>query len=166
MNTNHTADPTASALFQSAFGTFQPRYLWLFPLLGIIGVVGTPAGRLFWNEGWEIGNHPIEPWSATMMIEIFSVGALMIVASLGLAALVRRKSPQRVAVTDSALIVPKGMFSSVELVLPLAEIDTTVFNAGFVKQLQVKHNRRKILVSSALFPSDADFERLISNLPR
>jgi hypothetical protein len=101
-----------------------------------------------------------------MIIEVFSVGALMIVAAVGISSMMRRKSPQRVAVTERTLIVPKGMFSSVELVLPFAEIDTAVFNAGFVKQLQIKHGRRKILLSSALFPSNAAFDRLVSHLPR
>lgn len=94
------------------------------------------------------------------------MGALLIVTSLGFAVLARRKSPQRVAVTDSALICPKGMFSSVEFVLPRSEIDVTVFNAGFVKQLHVKHNGRRLLLSSALFPSDSDFERLVNHLVR
>jgi len=159
MSTNRTA----GVVFQCSYGTFQARYLWFLPVVGIIGVVGVPVG-IFWNKGWEMGNHPLEPWAATLIIEIFAVGALASVAALGLATLARRKSPQRVAVTNSSLIVPKGPFSRVEFVLPRSEIDVKVFHAGIVKQLQIKHKRRRILLSSALFPSNADFERLVSYL--
>ena len=165
MDTSDNANTTAPVLFESHYGSFQPRYVWLLPTVGILGVIGVPLG-FFWNKGWEMGNHPLEPWAATLIIEIFAIGALLIAGSLGLASTIRRNSPQRVAVTDSTLIVPKGMFSSVELALPLSEIDMTVFNAGIVKQLRVKHNRRTVLLSSALFPSDAEFERLIGYLQR
>jgi hypothetical protein len=154
---------TTGVLFQSRYGTFQPRYWWLFGLVGVIGVVGVPLG-IFANKGWEMGNRPLEPWAATMIIEIFAVGALLAVAYIGLATWRNSKSPQRVAVTHTSLIVPKGSLSSAELELPLTEIDTRVFNAGFVKQLQIKHGRRRILLTSALFPSDADFDRLVSHL--
>ena len=42
----------------------------------------------------------------------------------------------------------------------------TIFNVGFVKQLQIKHGRKKILLTSALFPSDEEFDRFVSHLPR
>lgn len=165
MNIDDTGRKATGVLFQSSYGCFQAGYWWLFGIVGIIGLVGVPVG-IFCNKGWEAGNHPLEPWAATMIIEILSVGALMIVAAVGISSMIRRKTPQRVAVTERTLIVPKGMFSPVELVLPFTEIDTTVFDAGFVKQLQVKYGRRKILLSSALFPSNAAFDRLVSHLPQ
>jgi hypothetical protein len=150
-------------IFQCDYGSFQPRYLWFFPVPGIIGFVGVPVG-VFWNEGWVVGGHPLEPWAATVIIEILAVGALLLGAGFGIATVVRRTSPHRIAVTASTLIVPKGIIRSGELQLPRAEIDMRVFHAGFVKQLQIRHNRRRVLLSSALFPSNADFDRLVGCL--
>jgi hypothetical protein len=154
----------AGIRFQTTYGHVQPRYWRLYGLTAVIGIVGVPVG-IFWNEGWEAAGHPLEPWAATLIIEIFAVGALLTVAYVGLAAWRRRTSPQRVAVTDSALIVPKGAFSGTELVLPFTEINTTVYDVGFVKQLQIKHGRRKMLLTSAWFSSTAEFDRFISHLP-
>jgi hypothetical protein len=165
MTMNDTSSTAAPMLFQSTYGLFRPRFLWFLSLPTIVGLIGVPVG-LFYNEGWVMNNHPLEPWSAMLIIEIFSVGALMTVAFVVICEVVRRKSPQRVAVTESSLIVPKGRLSSTDLTLPLSEIKVAVFDMGFVKQLQIKHKRRKILLSSALFPSTADFNRLVSHLPR
>ena len=92
MNTNPIAGKTTSVRFQCSYGSFQPRYLWLLPLMGIIAVVGIPLG-IFWNQGWQMANHPVEPWAATMIIEILAVGALVTGVSLGLVSTIRRKSP-------------------------------------------------------------------------
>lgn len=151
-------------LFQSSYGVFQKKYWWLFGVVAVIGVVGVPVG-IFFNTGWKMGNRPMEPWSVTMIVEIVAVGCLSMTGYIALATWRRRTSPQRVAVTRSGLIVPKGAFSNAELVLPFGQIETTVFNAGIVKQLQIKQGGKKILLVSALFPSDADFDRLVSHLP-
>jgi hypothetical protein len=164
MNSNSAKTKPSRVLFETAYGNLQPPYWWLFGFVGVIGLVGVPVG-IFWNKGWQAANHPLEPWAATLIIEIFSVGALLTVVAVGAATLRCRKSPQRVAITDSALLVPKGMFSSAELVLPLAEIDIKIFDAGFVRQLQIMHGRKKRLLSSAFFPSNTAFDDLVSHLP-
>jgi hypothetical protein len=163
MSNPRFAGSPSAVRFQSPYGRFQRRYWWLAAPLGLIGLVGVPIG-IFWNEGWEAGNHPLEPWAATLIIEIVAVGALLIVGYMGLSTWRQGRSPQRIAVTDTSLILPKGAFSSQERILPLAEIDTTLFNMGFVKQLQIKHGRRKFLITSALFPSDEAFERFVQHL--
>jgi hypothetical protein len=165
MTTNRASGPTAGVIFESEYGRFQRPYWWLFGLVGLIGVVGVPVG-IFFNKGWRLGVQPLEPWSATLIIEIFAVSALLTFAYVVLAHLYLRTSPQRVALTRSALIIPKGSFTREELSLPLVEIDTKVFNVGFVKQLQIKHGRRKILLVSAKFPSNEQFERLVSVLAK
>lgn len=164
MSAKHVTKREPATIFESAYGSLRGNYRWLVPGCAVIGVVGIPVG-IFWNEGWKMGNTPLEPWTVTVIVEVFAVGALMIAAAMSYSARLRRESPHRVAVTETDLIVPKGLLSSVELVLPLDEVDLKVFNPGFVKQLQIKHKRRKILLSSALFPSDEDFDRLISHLP-
>lgn len=165
MATEKQAKKTGSVVFQCEYGRFHPRYWWLLGLVGVIGIVGVPIG-LFWNKGWVMGGRPLEPWAATLIIEVFAGGALLVFVYVALAQWRRGKSPQRVAVTRSSLIIPKGAFSSEELVLPFSEIETTVFNAGFVRQLQIKHGRRKRLLVSSMFPSDEDFDRLVDGLPR
>jgi hypothetical protein len=156
------AKQTTGVVFQSRYGSFQTRYWWLFGVVALVGLVGVPLG-IFGNKGWKMGNRPLEPWAATMIIEIVAVGALMTVAYIALATWRNSKSPHRVAVTRSSLIVPKGALSSAEWELPLTEIETKVFNAGFVKQLQIRHGRQRILLTSALFPTDSDFERLVDH---
>ena len=163
MSTHRTTSEASGPLFQCPYGRFQARYLWLFAVVGVIGIVAVPIG-FFANKGWQAGGHPLEPWAATLIIEIFAFTAIAVAAAVCLTSIARRKTPQRVAVTRSTLIVPKGMFSRGELKLPLAEIETTVFNAGFVKQLQIKHGRKKLLLTSAAFPTDTDFDRLVSHL--
>lgn len=123
-------------------------------------LVALPVG-IFWNKGWEVGNHPLEPWAATLIIELFAAVALLLAAYMRLTSWYQAKSPQRVAITDSHLILPHGPFSKRERALPLAEIRTSLFNVGFVRQLQVKHGRRKILLVSALFPTDEDFDEFV-----
>lgn len=150
-------------IFECTYGEFPPRLLWLIFLLGIIGVVGVPVGIVL-NEGWRMNNRPVEPWAATLIIEILAGGALLLAVSLGIAAMMRRKSPQRIVLTDSALIVPKNLFSSTELELPLTEVQVAIFNAGYVKQLQLKHKRCKVLLASGLFPSKAEFDDLVDRL--
>lgn len=148
-----------SAVFEMSYGSFQPRYRWMLPILCAVGLVGIPVG-IFWNEGWQTGNRPIDPWAATVMIEAFALVALLAGSSAWFASRLRRSSPQRVVVTESELIVPKGLFSNAELTMPLAEIKTSVFNLRFVSQLQIKHGRRKVLLTSAMSPSDEHFEEL------
>lgn len=160
-----TRIPQETVLFESSYGQFQPRYLWMCAALGVVGAVGAAVG-LFWNTGWEMGGRPLEPWSATLIIEIVSLGALAIAAYAWLLSWKRRTSPQRVTVTHSSLIIPKGGFSSEERALPLNEIDLKIFDVGFVKQLQIMHGRKKTLITSALFPSNAHFDRFVSHLPR
>jgi len=150
---------SGSAVFEMSYGTLQRRYQWLIPFLFVVGLVGIPVG-IFWNEGWEISNRPVEPWAATVMIEAFSLVALIVGISAWYAGRLRRNSPQRVVVTETALIVPKGYFSNVELTLPLAEVDVSVFKMGIVTQLQIKHGRRKVLLSNAMSQSNEHFAQL------
>ena len=135
----------------------------MFPILLIAGLVGIVVG-IFWNEGWEMATRPVEPWAAAVMIESFAFVCLLAAGCSWYASKVNGKSPQRVVVTETTLIVPKGMFSRVELTLPLEEIDVSVFNLRFVTQLQIKHGRKKVLVTSALSPTDEDFEQLLDHL--
>jgi hypothetical protein len=164
MTTNAINGAAGAVIFQSTYGRFRPRFLWLFPLPALVGLVGVPVG-IFYNEGWEMNRHPVEPWAATLMIEICAVGMLLTVASVVISEVLRRKSPQRIVVTESSLIVPKGRMSNDELTLPFSEIKFSIYDMGFVKQLQIKHKRHRVLLSSALFPSNADFDRLVSHLP-
>lgn len=161
--TTTVASPRPSVLFETQYGVFQPAYLWLLPALAVLGLLGVPIG-LFWNTGWRLGVQPLEPWQVTVIVEIFAVSALILAGVLTTATIIRRKSPQRVALTATTLIVPKGMFSQAERELPRSEIDVKVFDVGFVKQLQIMHKRRKILLSSAMFRSTADFDQLASLL--
>lgn len=150
--------------YQSTYGQIQPRYRWLCFAVGLIGVVGVPLG-IFWNKDWAKGNRLLqEPWAAITIIEIVSIGALAIAGSAMLMSWRHSKRPLRVAIDAGNLVVPKSIFSSQELVLPLAEVDLQVFNAGFVKQLQIKHGRRKLLLTSALFPSDEEFDQFVGHL--
>lgn len=158
-----TANQTDRVVFEASYGVFRGPFMWLIPALGVLGLMGVAVG-IFGNEGWKIGNTPLEPWSARVIIEIFAVGALLLAGSLAAAMWRRRTSPQRVALTESSLIVPKGMFSDAELVLPRSEINVKIFNAGFVKQIQILHKRRKILLSSAMFPTNEDFDHLADEL--
>jgi len=135
----------------------------MFPFLCIPGLGGIPVG-IFWNEGWEMANRPVEPWAATVMIETFAFLCLLAGGCAWYASRLNRKSPQRVVVTETEMIVPKGMFSRVELTLPLADIKVSVFNLGFVTQLQIKHARKKVLLTSALSPSDEEFEQLLDHV--
>lgn len=96
-------------VFEMSYGSFQPRYRWFIPILCAVGLIGIPVG-IFWNEGWEMGNRPVEPWAATVMIEAFALVALLAGSSAWYASVLRRKSPQRVVVTENELIVPKRAF--------------------------------------------------------
>ena len=106
----------------------------------------------------------LEPWSAALIIEVFAVGCLLAGGCTWYASRVNRKSPQRVVVTETELIVPKGLFSRVELTLPLAHLNVSVFNLGFVTQLQIKQGRQKVLLTSAMSPSDEEFEQLLDHV--
>ena len=78
--------------------------------------------------------------------------------------LVFLNTPPQVVVTDRELIVPKGQFSKTELNFRLAEIEVSVFHLGIVSQLQIKHGRRKVLLTSAMSPSDEQFEQLCDHV--
>lgn len=149
--------------FRSDYGSFQSRYRWLSPFLCVAGAVLVPVG-LFANEGWKLGPQPLEPWAATLIVEVLAAGAPLAGGSLAFISRRRRSLPQRVILTDSTLVVPKGLFSNVELELPLEEIEFRIFDVGFVTQLQVKRGRQRVLLSSALFPDDADFDELVDLL--
>lgn len=165
MTTMHTGKQPGVVLFEASYGGFRGPFVWLGYLVFLIGIVGIPVG-IFANEGWVVNNHPLEPWAATLIIEVFAVGGLLAGIFMTALTLYSRKSPQRIAVTEEALIVPKRAFSQAELVLPFAEIRTSVFDVGFVKQLQIRHGRKKILLTSARFVSDAEFSKLIGHLPK
>ena len=158
------ATPQTSILFQCEYGRFRTGYLILFFLAALIGLAAAPIG-LFWNTGWKMGRAPLEPWTVTVIVEIFALVALAVGCITPLGHFYRRKAPQRVAITPTSLIVPRGMFSRGELELPFASIRTQVFHVGFVKQLQILHGRKKTLLTSAAFPTEADFDRLVSHLP-
>lgn len=161
--TSVSRDSQPPPVFQSAYGPLQSRHLWVVPVLVVIAAVGIPAGIL-WNEGWHLRRVPVEPWAATLIIELFAVGALIIAATLAIGTVLRRKTPQYVRFTGDALIVPKGMFSGREVTIALSGNDFRVVDLGFVKQLQSKQRGRKIVLVSARFPSDADFDRLVGHL--
>ncbi len=150
---------SANVRFRCNYGSFQNRYLWFLPVLFLGALVGIPLG-FFANTGWKLGNQPIEPWSATLIIEVIAVGALLTFLYLAAATIHRRRSPGQIVLTETELFVPKGTFSSAEVAFPLAELEAKVHNAGFVKQLQLKHGRRRMLLSSALFPTNAHFDQL------
>lgn len=155
----------SQVLFECCYGPFRPRYFWLFGTVGLIGIVGVPVG-IFWNTGWEMANRPVEPWAATLMIEIFAIGALLVAGFAIAVNWYHRDTPQRIAVTGSDLILPKRAFTTAEIELPLDEIKLAVFGFGPVKQLQVKHRRKKVLLTSPRFAANEDFDRLVEIISR
>ncbi len=107
-----------AVVFEMTYGSFQRRYRRMCPILLIVGLAGVAVG-IFWNEGWEMANRPVEPWAAAVMIESFAFVCLLAAGCCWYASKVNGKSPQRVVVTESKLIVPKGLFSRVEFTIPL-----------------------------------------------
>ncbi len=79
------------AVFEMSYGSFQPRYQWMLPVLCAVGLIGIPVG-IFWNEGWEMGNRPIEPWAAMVMIEAFALVVLLAGTSAWYSSILHRKS--------------------------------------------------------------------------
>jgi len=152
-----------AAVFEMSYGTLQRRYQWLTPFLFVVALIGIPVG-FFWNEGWEISHRPVEPWAATVIIESFSLTALCGGIALWYASQRHRKSPQRVVVTEHALTVPEGLFSKEVLTMPLAEIDVSVFTMLFITQLQIKHGRRRVLLTNGMSPSNELFEQLCEHI--
>jgi hypothetical protein len=164
MNTGSVAGTRPDIVFQCPYGGFRSNYVWAFNIVGFIGLIAVPIG-IFANTGWTAGGHPLEPWTATLIIEIFAAAAISVAVFAQLASWRHRQSPRRIAVTRSAILVPQGLFWTNELELPFAEIKVTVFDVGIVKQLQIMHGRKKILLTSARFVSDADFDALVNHLP-
>jgi hypothetical protein len=164
MAKNRTGIRSADVKYETVYGGFRGPFAWLGGVVFVIGIVGIPVG-IFANEGCVLNNHPLEPWAATLIVEVFAVGALLTAVYMTALTWYSRKSPQRIAVTAETLVVPKGAFSKAELVLPFDEIRTSVFDVGFVKQLQIRHGRKKILLTSARFSSDDDFAQLVGHLP-
>ena len=83
----------ANTVFQSPYGRLQPPYFWMCVGLGIVGLLLVPVG-LLWNEGWKLGVRPMEPWAATVIIEILALGALSVAAYAVLVALKAGVAPR------------------------------------------------------------------------
>ena len=151
------------ALFEMSYGSFRPRYQWMLLILCGVGLIGIPVG-IFRNEGWEMGNRPIEPWAAAGMSEAFALATMLAGTSAWYASKLHRKLPLRVVVTVHELIGPKGLLSKPAPSLPLAEIEVSVLHLGIVSQLQIKHGRRRVLLTSAMSPSNEHFEQLCGHV--
>ncbi len=159
-----TAAKAEAVEFQCSYGPFQKRYLkWFLPILFVTGPIVALIG-IFNNRDWEIARTPLPPWLATTIFELLGLGALAMGVGIVISTRMHRKSPQRIAVTRTSLIVPKGRFSKQEQVLPRSELKLKVYDVGFVKQLKIMHGRRQILLASAKFPTDEEFDQLVSHL--
>lgn len=147
-----------ATLCEFRYGVPQPLFFWLTIAAGIGGCACVPIG-LFWNKGWAVNNFPMSPLAATLMFEsMAAVGILLCVYFVG-GYLYQRKQPQRVALTPSAVLVPKGTFSRLELRLPLAELRVQLRDSGPAKQLYLKHRGGTVHLRSVLFASEEEFDR-------
>jgi len=152
-------------LCEFRYGQAQSRFLWLFSVAGIIGAVLVPVG-IFWNDGWEINHVPLPPWGATLVAESAGIGCLLMFVYIVGGNFYSRSHRKRVAITAGAVLVPRGVFTTEERVLPLREISLKVRDVGPTSHAYLKHGGGTVRLTAFLFPTDADYDRFLQVLQR
>ena len=101
----------------------------------------------------------IGAWVVGALFACLFAGGLVFVAQ----ALTRR---QRIALTPTALLVPKGFWSSADQAIPYRDIVelATHVEPNRSQTLIVRHRQGKFPISESLLPSKADFQELWSAL--
>src|SRR5205085_3704575 len=111
---------------------------------------------------------PAVPWNILMGV-LGVLFALLFVGSMVFVVQALTTRGKRIALTTTALVVPKGSWSSTEQAIPYADIvelaiQTLPPPANSTRTLMVRHKQGKLPIEETLLPSTADFEELWSTL--
>jgi hypothetical protein len=153
----------ASILFQCKYGLVRPLMWWLMAVSAVVALVAIPAGFL-WNEGWTFSRTPVPPWVATLLFEFVGVGMLLLTGYMLAAYILHRRYPQRVAVAETGVILPKYKLSTEEYFLPWDQVRVNHWG-GPISNIDFKLGRlRTVRLVSVQFPTDKDFETFLNCL--
>lgn len=149
-------------VWQCRYGAIRKFMWWLIGINMCTALFCIPAG-FFWNEGWAINNAPLPPWGATLLFECVGFGILSFFIWMVGGHLLHRNNPQRVAVTTTGVLIPKGRWSSEEIAfswneMKVKHVSGPVDNIYFKRGVFSKH------LTSMFFADDDDFEAFVSHL--
>jgi len=148
---------------QFRYGKLQIWLLLCLVVAGISGVWMIYTG-IFDNKGWAINNAPLPPWGATIFFECFGGLGFFAFCLFGGGYVFQLWHPRRVAMTQSSLIMPKGTFSTEELIVPFAHASYKVETQGSYSNLRIKHPGGTVRLMAILFPSSDEFGQFVSQL--
>lgn len=154
---------SAAVIVEYRYGEPQRKFWILMAGSWFFGIGGIPM-TLFGSEGWGIGRAPLPTWCMMMVFGLLTLIFLSLAIYYTGSYFFQRKHPQRVAVTATGMIVPKGRFSTAEHVIPFSEMRLKIAQAGPFLITNVKHSKGRTQLHSGLFPSDEAAETFAEHL--
>jgi hypothetical protein len=158
------AQAPASVVLEYRFGQPQRKFWFLIAAGWVFGFFFIPMA-IFGNEGWSMSRNELPPWSMMLVFGILGLIFLGMGAYFTGGYFFQRNNPQRVAITTNSVIVPKGHFSTEELVIPFSAIrKLKIVQAGPFLQINFRHSKGNKQLHSGLFPSDEAAEKFAEHL--
>lgn len=145
---------------QWQYGKLRSSHSWVLWVLILTGLLSAPAAW-FLRDSIALGRTPLPAWTVLL------VGGLLAIAGLfATAAILKGRSgpPKLITMEAGQFTLPGSMLSGPGWSCRLDEVSVRTTELGFVKQMHLSGPKKRATLSSALFESDADFDRLVHAL--
>lgn len=144
------------------YGKLRSSHSWVAWVLLASGLLALPLSWLMRNE-LELGRNPLPPWAVLLVGTILSCIGLVVSITLLRG---RSRPAKRIVLADGKLSLPGGLLTGSGWTRPVSDIAIKRIDLGFVNQMQLSAHGKRTTLSSALFASDSEFERLYDMLNR
>ena len=149
-------DSTVPSGSKWEYGKLRKSQTWIAWVVLCVGVLSLPIAWLI-RDRVEVGGNVLPNWTVLL------VGAML--ACIGLAMsisllLARSRPAKLIVLADRRLTVPGGLLIGSGWTAPVSDVSVRTIELGFVKQMQLTTPRKRSTLSSALFASDHEFDRL------
>ena len=124
------------------------------------GILALPTAW-FLRDSIALGRSPLPAWTVLLVGGLFAVAGIFVSYALLKA---RNRPPKLIVVQGEMFTLPGSLISGRGWSCRLDDLSVRTTDLGFVKQMHLSGPKKRATLSSALFESDDEFDRLFDAL--
>ena len=160
-----SVNPQNDEVMKWEYGQLRAGHAWVIWVTLGTGVLSLPLAW-FLRDSLTLGRAPLPPWTVLLVGGVLAATGLVVSISMLRA---RSRPAKLITIKQGEITVPGSLVSGPGWSLPITDVNVRKTDLGFVKQMHLSAKRKRTTLSSAMFRSDDDFDRLfeaLSNVSR
>lgn len=152
--------PVETHEMQWEYGKLRSNQSWIIWVTLALGIFAFPAAW-FLRDSLSLGRAPLPAWTVVLVGVVLAIAGLLVSITLLRA---RSRPAKLITIRNGNLTLPGSLISGPGWTLPVTDVKVRTTDLGFVKQMHLSGKRKRTTLSSAMFATQAEFDRLVDAL--